>query len=123
MLAFCGEEGIGVSSGLVAEIVGDWGISASLDELSPPLARGLEGLKVVAGSVEAISRTSFIPAKTLTRPVMASTLDASCTWLTCRFLMESRISCIKAVWLDGGEEDILKRFGLWWMFKKGSRVK
>lgn len=77
VLAFWVYDGIGVSSGFAAEIVGDWGTSSSLDGLSSLLARDSEGLETVVKSVEATSRTSFIPAKTLTRPVIASTLDAS----------------------------------------------
>lgn len=106
---------MGVSSGFAAEMVGDLGTSASfssLDALSSLLARGSDGLEMDAESVEATSRTSFIPAKTLTRPVIASTLDDSWTWLSCRLLMEFRISCIKAVWSGGGEDILEGRFGI-----------
>lgn len=54
----------------------------------------------------ATSRTSFMPARTLTRPEMASTADESWTWLSCRVFTASSSSFNMAAW-SGGEEAIL----------------
>jgi len=54
----------------------------------------------------AMSRTSFMPARTLTRPEMASTADESCTWLTCSVFTASSTSLRIAAW-SGAEEAMI----------------
>ena len=46
----------------------------------------------------ATSRTSFMPARTLTRPEMASTVEESCTWLSCSVFTASSTSLRIADW-------------------------
>jgi hypothetical protein len=51
----------------------------------------------------ATSRTSFRPARTLTRPAMASTCEANCVWFNCRDFKVSRTSFSIAFWSAGAE--------------------
>jgi hypothetical protein len=57
--------------------------------------------------LSATSLTSFIPARTLTRPEIASTFEASWTWLTCKALNASRTSFMMAVWFGEDEDAIV----------------
>ena len=70
----------------------------------------------------AMSRTSFMPARTLTRPEMASTADESCTWLTCSVFTASSTSLRIAAW-SGGEEAMGKetkgKTGKWHQIRSG----
>jgi hypothetical protein len=56
-----------------------------------------------AGVSIATSRTSFMPARTLTRPEMASTVDESWTWLSCSVFTASSSSLRIADWSGVGE--------------------
>jgi hypothetical protein len=96
--------------------VGEWSVSiwvAGRDGDSgtgwsdSSLGSGFFGRVANGAGGEATSRTSFMPARTLERPEIASTLEANWTWFICKVFKASRMSFIMVAWSGGEEEDMM----------------